>query len=61
MWLLEQDRTILRGVVQASSNDTVIVFVDGYPEPYEYKAKYVFKRFEDARKQSQRPEGFESH
>ena len=60
MWLLEQNGTTLRGVVQAYSNDTVTVFVDGYADPYEYNTKYVFKRFEDALKQSQRHEDFES-
>ena len=43
--MLETDGTVLRGVVGYDPGDarTVNVWVDGYPQSYDYQREYVFR------------------
>ena len=43
--MLETDGTVLRGVVGYDPGDarTVNVWVDGFPQSYDYQREYVFR------------------
>ena len=57
MWVLEQDSTVLRGVVGATAigrSTHVTVYVDGFQNLFDVQKRYVFRSERDAQAAAQR-------